>query len=94
MTFMPLGSTTTHDLGVRLRLRREQLGLSQAAVAERAGVSRQLVSRIEHGHYRAEAGGVMAVIRALRAQLVLTDQPHDADETGQGDSFDTFFEES
>lgn len=87
---MATGSTTTHDLGVRIRLRREQLGLSHAAVAERAGVSRQLVSRIEHGHYRAEAGGVMAVIRALGAQLVLTDRP-DADDPGQGDSF---FEES
>lgn len=94
MTCMALGSTTTHDLGVRIRLRREQLGLSQAAVAERAGISRQLVSRIEHGHYRAEAGGVMAVVRALGAQLVLTDRPDDADDAGQGDSFDTFFEES
>ena len=80
MTFMPFGSDTTHDLGVRLRLRREGLGLSQAAVAERAGISRQLVSRIEHGHSRAELGGVLAVVRVLEAQLLLTDRPGGGDD--------------
>lgn len=93
MTSMGLGSNTTHDFGVRIRLRREELGLSQAAVAERAGVSRQLVSRIEHGHYRAEFGGVMAVIRALGAQLVLSDRPDNSDDAGHDDAIDAFFEE-
>lgn len=90
---MQIGSTTTHDFGVRIRLRREELGLSQAAVAERAGVSRQLVSRIEHGHFRAEVGGVMAVVRALDAQLVLTDRPDVGADPGRDDDVDTFFEE-
>lgn len=90
---MQLGSATTHDLGVRIRLRREELGLSQAVIAERAGVSRQLVSRIEHGHFRAEVGGVMAVIRALGAQLVLADRPGAGDGPEDGDDVDTFFEQ-
>jgi transcriptional regulator with XRE-family HTH domain len=78
---------------VRIRLRREELGLSQAAVAERAGVSRQLVSRIEHGHYRAEVGGVLAVLRALGAQLLLTDRPESGDGSVPDDGFETFFGE-
>lgn len=73
---MQRGSTSTHDLGARLRLRRESLGLSQGEVASRAGVTRQLVSRIEHGHPRAELGGVIAVVRALGAEVLLVDLPH------------------
>ncbi len=72
---MQRGSTSTHDLGARLRLRRESLGLSQGEVASRAGVTRQLVSRIEHGHPRAELGGVIAVVRALGAEVLLVDSP-------------------
>lgn len=70
-----IGSATAHELGARIRQRRERLGLSQTQVADAAHVSRQLVSRIEHGHYRAELGGVMAVIQALGGQLVLGDAP-------------------
>jgi hypothetical protein len=34
-----------------------------------------LVSRIEHGHPRAELGGVIAVVRALGAEVLLVDSP-------------------
>ncbi|MFT4294514.1 MAG: helix-turn-helix domain-containing protein [Micropruina sp.] len=72
---MQRGSRSTQDLGARLRLRRESMGLTQGDVAARAGVTRQLVSRIEHGHPRAEIGGVIAVVRALDAEVVLADAP-------------------
>ncbi|MFT3832231.1 MAG: helix-turn-helix domain-containing protein [Micropruina sp.] len=76
---MQRGSRSTQDFGARLRLRRESMGLTQGEVAARAGVTRQLVSRIEHGHPRAEFGGVIAVVRALDAALLLSDSPqHDA----------------
>jgi transcriptional regulator with XRE-family HTH domain len=50
-----------------LRQRREAAGLTQAAVASRAGISRQLLVKIEAGHVRAEIGKVMQVVKALDA---------------------------
>lgn len=88
VTFMVRGSTSALDLGVRVRLRREALGLTQGEVAERAGVTRQLVSRIEHGHPRAELAGVVAVIRALHAEIVLADVAESA-----STDLDSFFED-
>lgn len=82
------GSRSTHDLGVRLRLRREAMGLTQGELAERAGVTRQLVSRIEHGHPRAELAGVVAVVRALNAEIVLIDSAEPA-----STHLDSFFED-
>ena len=76
--YIMFGSITAHELGTRIRQRRENLGLSQSEVAKAASVSRQLVSRIEHGHYRAELGGVMAVVQALGGQLILDDAPDTA----------------
>lgn len=74
MTFMTIGSVEPYGLGARLRLRREQLGLTQQQVAQTAGLSRQLLVKIEHGHPRAELGKVMAVVKALGAELAIVDQ--------------------
>ena len=71
---MRIGSDDAHGLGSRLRLRREHLGLTQQQVAEDAGISRQLVVKIEQGHPRAELGKVMAVVKALPAELTIDDQ--------------------
>ncbi len=71
---MRIGSDDAYGLGSRLRLRREHLGLTQQQVAEDAGISRQLVVKIEQGHPRAELGKVMAVVKALRAELTIDDQ--------------------
>ncbi len=77
---MHIGSVDAYGLGSRLRLRREHLGLTQQQVAVAAGVSRQLLVKIEQGHPRAELGKVMAVIRALGAELVIEDrQPRSVD---------------
>jgi y4mF family transcriptional regulator len=72
---MSLGSDDPYSLGVRLRQRREHLGMTQAHVADLAGISRQLLVRIESGHPRAELGKVMAVVRALGAEVVLAEAP-------------------
>lgn len=74
MTFMGMGSIDAYTLGSRLRLRRERLGLTQRQVAETAGISRQLLVKIEQGHPRAELGKVMAVVKALAAQLAIVDE--------------------
>lgn len=56
---------TTRALGAAIRRARTEQGLSQAAVAERAGVSRQWLSELESGKYRAEIGRTLAVLAAL-----------------------------
>ena len=53
---------TPTDLGAVIRDRRKQLGLDQASLAKRIGVSRQWVIGIERGRARAEVG---LVLRAL-----------------------------
>jgi transcriptional regulator with XRE-family HTH domain len=55
----------------RLVRAREQAGLTQAAVAEAAGVSVETVSRIERALHEPELSTVIALARALGYQLVL-----------------------
>lgn len=58
-------------LGAVLRARRHELGLSQAQVAENAGVSREFVLRLERGKPRIDLGLILAVIEALDCDLEL-----------------------
>ena len=61
------------QLGAALRERRELSGLTQAAVADRAAVSRAFVIDLERGRRpRAELTRVLAVMRALDAAITLT----------------------
>jgi HTH-type transcriptional regulator/antitoxin HipB len=55
----------TGDLGLRMRDQRLELGLSQAALAERIGVSRSWVIEIERGNSGAEIGLVLKAFVAL-----------------------------
>lgn len=75
VTSVSHGSADAYSFGIRLRQRRESIGLTQAQVAEVAGISRQLLVRIEAGHPRAELGKVMAVVRAVGAVVVLDEAP-------------------
>ena len=50
------------DIADRVRLGREELGLSQSALAERAGVSRATVARIEGGGAENVAFGAMVKV--------------------------------
>lgn len=77
MTFVN-DAANSYKLGVMLRQLREQRGLTQAEVAERADISRQLLVKIEKGHPRAEIGRVLAVVRALGGRIAIepiTDSP-------------------
>jgi len=57
------------QLGVTLRNARLKAGLSQDELGELAGVSRQLVSRVEAGNPRGEIGRVAQIAAALGYRL-------------------------
>lgn len=64
--------TTVRDLGAALRDARRAAGLSQQALAERAGVSRQWLSRLETGsNPGAELRKVLDVLAALSLAVEL-----------------------
>jgi HTH-type transcriptional regulator/antitoxin HipB len=60
---------TPADLGAAIRDRRRQLGLDQATLARRIGVSRQWIIGIERGRSRAELGLVLRALDALGIRL-------------------------
>jgi y4mF family transcriptional regulator len=60
------------ELGAAIRAARRAQGLSQAELAERAGVGRQWLVAVEKGHERAEVGKVSAVLAALDLQLTVS----------------------
>ena len=57
------------DLGLAVRGRRVDLGLSQDAVAVRAGVSRRWLSAFESGKGSVELGMVLRTLAALDLEL-------------------------
>jgi HTH-type transcriptional regulator/antitoxin HipB len=56
---------TPVDLGALIRDRRIKLGLDQAALAKKVGVSRQWIVEVEKGKPRAEIGLLLRTIDAL-----------------------------
>ena len=62
---------SARDLGVAVRGRRISLGLSQAALAKQAGVSRPWLSNIETGKPTAEFRLVIRLLDALGLRLHL-----------------------
>ncbi len=60
---------TPRDAGALVRHARRQAGLSQAQLAERAGVSRQWVIAFEQGKSSAELGLVLRVAAAVGLQF-------------------------
>jgi HTH-type transcriptional regulator / antitoxin HipB len=57
------------DLAAVVRGRRKDLGMSQAALAERAGVSRKWIYEFESGKPTAEFGLLLRVLDALGLEL-------------------------
>ena len=56
---------TPRELGLAIQVRRGDLGLTQAVLAERAGVSRPWLSSVEAGKATAEFGRILRVLDAL-----------------------------
>ena len=68
------GLTNEIELGAALRERRKRTDLTQARLADLAGVSRAFVIDLERGRRpRAELNRVLAVVRALDAAVTLVD---------------------
>jgi transcriptional regulator with XRE-family HTH domain len=57
------------DLGAAFRAARRRAGLTQAELADRAGVSRQWLVAVERGHDRAEIGKILSVAGAVHLEL-------------------------
>jgi HTH-type transcriptional regulator / antitoxin HipB len=64
--------STIRDIAAAVRGRRTDLGLSQAELARRAGVSRKWISEFEAGKPTAELGLVIRVLDELGIMLDLT----------------------
>ena len=63
-----------NTLGERLSMARERRGLTQEDVAQRAGLPRQAISRLERGeriHVRSDVLGRLAVALAVSADYLL-----------------------
>ncbi|MBM6403174.1 helix-turn-helix transcriptional regulator [Phycicoccus sp. CSK15P-2] len=69
-------------LGAIVRSSRRRQGLSQADLAERAGVSRSWLTRLEGGHRGAELEPLFRLLSALGMTLLL-DEPSPAQDGGE-----------
>jgi y4mF family transcriptional regulator len=68
-------ASSTVEIGAQVRDARRARGLTQAVLAERAGVSRKFVIDLERGQRtRAELDRVLAVVRALDLEIALVDR--------------------
>ena len=70
-----LAFNTVAGLADELRRLRIDAGLTQAELADRAGVSRRWVGNAEKGHVGGEIGNLMMVIRALGMKIVFERDP-------------------
>lgn len=63
------------DLGQLVRLRRKQLQLTQAELAEVAGVGKRFLSELERGKPTAEISKVLQVLSVLGLDLQVAARP-------------------
>jgi HTH-type transcriptional regulator/antitoxin HipB len=68
-----------HDLAAAVRGRRTDLGMSQAELAKRTGVSRKWIYEFEAGKPTAELGLLLRVVDALGLGIELTPSDRMAD---------------
>jgi HTH-type transcriptional regulator / antitoxin HipB len=62
------------QLGRTVRLKRQEKGLSQSALAAQLGVGRKWVIHLESGNPKAELGLILKVLDALDLQATLGDE--------------------
>lgn len=67
---------TAEQLGQLIRQKRREKGFSQLVLAERLGVERKWVMRLESGNAKAELGLVLKAMAALDIQLRLGQKVH------------------
>lgn len=64
-------ATVARDLGLAVRGRRRELGLSQSTLSAQAGVSRKWLSEFEQGKPSAEIGFMLRVLDAVGLRLIV-----------------------
>ena len=65
---------SAYDLGAWLKSRRRELNLTQEELAQRVGVARQWIIRLERGNPRAELGPLLRTFGELSLDLTLEPQ--------------------
>lgn len=63
--------TTPRDIGAAIRERRKLLGLDQAELASRVGISRQWLIQVENGKAGAGIGLLLRLLNALDLKFTL-----------------------
>ncbi len=81
---------TVRDLGAAVRQARRRRGMSQAELAERAGVSREWLVRLEQGHPRLETQLVLDTLAAV-GLTVLTTSKEEASQDAVDATWDDLF---
>jgi HTH-type transcriptional regulator/antitoxin HipB len=69
------------QLGAAVRAERKRRGLSQAKLAEQAGVSRAWLARFENGHPAASIEQVFRVLRSLDLTITVGERTHTSAES-------------
>jgi transcriptional regulator with XRE-family HTH domain len=64
------GNTTLIRIGTEIRRRRQQLGISQSLLANKAGVHINVVGRTERGKYNPTVMTLDAIAAALNTSMV------------------------
>ncbi len=75
-TYSPTTLSALQILSQLIQLKRKERGLTQQALAERAGVSRSLVQRVESADARCEIGVVFEMAQLLGVQLFPVSDSH------------------
>lgn len=84
---------STGDLAAEVRGRRKDLGLTQAELAARAGVSRAWVNEVEAGKPTLELGLVLRLLDHLGLQLELVKSASSDDVPESGIDLDSLLDE-
>lgn len=63
-------SPTPRQIGKRLKTLRKQAGLSIAAVADEAGITKQYLGRLEAGQHDPTVGMLQRLAKALKVPLL------------------------
>jgi transcriptional regulator with XRE-family HTH domain len=70
-TEQPFRVYTAASIGPAIRQYRKQSGLTQAQLAERSGISRTYLSRLEGGHETEQLRRILGVLRELGVRATL-----------------------
>jgi HTH-type transcriptional regulator/antitoxin HipB len=73
----------TRDIGALIRRRRKDLGFDQSELAERNGVSRAWLVKVERGHPNAQIGLVLRLLNYLDVPLSASLDNAPADNRGK-----------